>query len=107
MLPKPQSKGDFLKATNLGPLLNKKGQATAKIVDEPSGGKYGVDVPIEIGGVPFILTLSEKGRDYRAVTDALGLNGDEWEGHSLILGLREGKNKDEEPAEYVTVLRVD
>lgn len=109
MLPKPQSRGDFLKVENLEPLLGKNRQVTATISGEPAPGKYGVDVPVEIGKAktPFILTLGEKSRDYRTVADALGLDADEWDSHRLVLGIRDGKNKDGDPAEYVTVVRVE
>jgi len=106
MLPKPQSKGDFLKAQHLAPLLNKQGKAPAKIADEPSVGKYGIDVPLSIGSQPFVLTLNENGRDYKTVFDALGANSDDWVGASLTLGLREGTNKDGDRTDYVCVLGV-
>lgn len=106
MLPKPQTTGDFLKANLLKPLLGKNGQATATIEAEPEPGKYGVNVPVKIGKEVFVLTLSEKGRDYAKVANTLGLNAQDWEGKKLILGLREGLNKDEEPTDYVTVVKV-
>lgn len=105
MLPKPESKGDFLKAALLVPLL-KKGKASAKIVGEPTVGKFGIDVPVQIAKSAFIYTLDVRGRDYRMVTEHLGLSNDDWEGATLILGLRDGTTKDGEPTQYVNVLSV-
>lgn len=105
MLPKPEASGDFLKADNLRPLLNKAGFAVAKVADSPRMGKYGVDVPVTIGKDSFVLTLSEKNRDYALVAKTFGLDPDEWTGRKLKVGLREyvDKKTDEE-REAVTIV---
>lgn len=101
-----------MKAEILKPLLGAKGTVTAKIVAEPTVNKngYGIDVTIEIAKQSFIQTLKETGRDYSLICDALGTDPEEWVGHKLTLGIRQGVPKQGpnkgKPTDYVNVLGV-
>ena len=88
MLPQPKPRASFLKGATLAPLLNAKGRATFKVTAPPTVGKYGLDVPGNIGKSAFILTMDTDGSNFYLCVEAFGRKEDDWVGGTLSLGTK-------------------
>lgn len=88
MLPKPKPRAEYLKGTNLKPLLGKSGTVRATIVGEPSEGQYGIDLPVKVAGQNMVLTVDPEGSNYRTIYEALGGSESDWVKATLVLSTR-------------------
>lgn len=91
--------GTFLRASDLQALIPRNADALIVGIDlrpttkenasgsilGPDVGRFGVDVPVTIAGVPYIVTLPDFTDDYRNLVAKWGEDLDKWAGRGLAL----------------------